>query len=207
MGALPNFAMKDIFDALSLDASDEVIGLLAFALPIFVLLLLIVLLVRARRKARQRRAATLALDAGGAAALQGEGGAGAPAEPVATKTIETLEAELRAAMQSQSKTALAPIYLELARRYFASGDERACLESLRSAAGLAALHGPLAVHAEVRLELAEAALRAGDTTGACEQWQMARIAFEKDGQREAQDRVDRRMQALGCPTDWVLTDF
>lgn len=215
------FRMGDILEALSLDPANDAIRLVALAFPVFVVFLLIILLVRAKRRAAWRKGAVadalndVSLDghpgrAGVVAPEVAEGGArsGLHADAAnAGAAIKSLEADLKAAMVSQPKTALAPIYLELARQYFAAGDERAYLEALRSAAGLAAQHGPRLAHAEARLELAEAALRAGDTTGACEQWQMARIAFEEDGQREAHDRVDRRMSEIGCPTDWVLTDF
>ena len=116
-------------------------------------------------------------------------------------------AQINDATASSSKTALAPLYLELARLHRAAGNETASLAALRSAAGLSAQHGPRAAHAEARLELAEAAFKSGDLTGACEQWQMARTALHEDGQKDAHARVEKRMRDNGCPTDWVLTDF
>ena len=89
----------------------------------------------------------------------------------------------------------------------AAGEETAALNALRSAAGEAARHGPARVHAEARIELAEAAVRAGDPTSACEHWQMARMAFLEAGEKADGEKVDLRMRANGCPTDWVLTDF
>ena len=62
-------------------------------------------------------------------------------------------------------------------------------------------------HALSRLELADAALNAGDPITACEHWQMARMAFLDAGMKADGDRIDHRMRANGCPTDWVLTDF
>jgi tetratricopeptide (TPR) repeat protein len=101
----------------------------------------------------------------------------------------------------------AALYLELGRAEMQAGNEVVALEALRSAAGLAARHRVARTHAQARIELAEAALRAGDPTTACEHWQLARTAFLEDGAREDGDKVDRRMRANGCPTDWVLTDF
>lgn len=212
--------------ALAHGPSADVAQLLSLALPVLALCLLVVLLLLARARRRRNAAqqngsvpealygASLEspglkdqrLEEGEAAKIETRGAKPQPSvDPVTA--IATLKVELKSAMLSQPKTALAPIYLELARQCFAAGDETGYLEALRSAAGVASLHGPLEVHAEVRLELAEAALRAGDTIGACEHWQMARVAFEECGQRDAQDRVDQQMRANGCPTDWVLTDF
>lgn len=212
--------MNDILEALSLDPANDVVRLVALALPVFVLLLLIAIWVRARarrRAARQngavqdgsRDASLNVLQAVSGAQIRSgrESAVESPPHVDPRVRVEMLKADLKSAMLSQSNTALAPIYLELARQFFAAGDEKSYLDALRSAAGIASQHGPRAVHAEVRLELAEAALRAGDTIGACEHWQMARIAFEEDGQRDAFDRVDQRMRDNGCPTDWVLTDF
>ena len=120
---------------------------------------------------------------------------------------EALQAQIDQVMKVQPNNTLAPLFLEMARHHKAAGDEAAYLAALRSAAGLGAQHGPRAAHAEARLQLAEAAHKAGDLTGACEQWQMARDALYDDGQKEAHARVEQRMRDNGCPTDWVLTDF
>ncbi|MEQ1716957.1 MAG: hypothetical protein ABL907_13375 [Hyphomicrobium sp.] len=121
--------------------------------------------------------------------------------------VIALEDRLAGAEESGEPTALAHIYLALGRARVAAGDEKGALDALRSCAGLAALHKVARVHAEARIELAEAAYRAGDLTSACEHWQMARMAFLDDGQKAEGDKIDRLMRANGCPTDWVLTDF
>lgn len=118
-----------------------------------------------------------------------------------------LQAQIDQVMKVQPNNTLAPLFLEMARHHKAAGDEASYLAALRSAAGLGAQHGPRAAHAEARLQLAEAAHRAGDLTGACEQWQMARDALYDDGQKEVHARVEQLMRDNGCPTDWVLNDF
>ncbi len=129
-----------------------------------------------------------------------------PADPRQI-SIEALQFKLNEAMKVQSKATLAPMFLDMAKHHKAAGDEQSYLAALRSAAGLAAQHGPSSAHAEARLALAEAAFQNGDPIGACEQWQMARNALLEDGQKEAHARVEQRMRDNGCPTDWVLTDF
>lgn len=103
--------------------------------------------------------------------------------------------------------ALAPLYLEMAALHGENGNESARMTALRSAAGLAAQHGPRAVHADARLQLAEVAYLSGDLTSACEHWQIARTTLLDDGQKDASSKIDQRMRDTGCPTDWVLTDF
>lgn len=102
---------------------------------------------------------------------------------------------------------IAPIYLMIAAAHDQSGNGAGRMTALRSAAGLAAKYGPLGAHAEARLALAEVAYQAGDLTGACEQWQLARSALLEDGQTSEHARIDKRMRDHQCPTDWVLTDF
>lgn len=119
----------------------------------------------------------------------------------------TIEQRLEDAELQGNHRELAPLYLALARHKRSRGDEKAALTALRSAAGLAAQYGPKSVHAEARLDLADAAYQAGDLTSACEHWQIARTALYEDGQAAAQAKVDKLMRDHGCPTDWVLTDF
>lgn len=123
------------------------------------------------------------------------------------ETVEQLEDRLVGAEQMDQPIALAMIYLALGRARMANGEAASGLDALRSAAGLAAMHKHAALHAECRLDLAEAAYEAGDPITACEHWQMARMAFLEAGMSSEGDKVDRRMRANGCPTDWVLTDF
>jgi hypothetical protein len=145
-------------------------------------------------------------------AAEKQGNVGAPdakMPPVqkSQSAIESLQAQLNNAMKSAQNSTLAPLFLDMARHHQAAGDESSYLAALRSAAGLAAQHGPRAAHAQARLELAEAAFKSGDLIGACEQWQIARVALQDDGQKDAYAVVDKRMRDNGCPTDWVLTDF
>lgn len=123
------------------------------------------------------------------------------------ETVEQLEDRLAGAEQMGQPIALAMIYLALGRARMANGEMSAGLDAMRSAAGLAAMHKHPELHAECRLDLAEAAYEAGDPITACEHWQMARMAFLEAGMRSEGDKIDRRMRANGCPTDWVLTDF
>lgn len=137
-----------------------------------------------------------------------------PAPPVPEMTQQAaqdeasrLEAEITRSEDADETVELAKLYLALGKLRMILGEEAAGLEALRSAAGLAGLYKAQRVHAEARLELAEAAIRHGDPTTACEHWQMARMAFLDEGARAEGAGVDRRMRAQGCPTDWVLTDF
>lgn len=127
--------------------------------------------------------------------------------PTVPAGVDDLKAKLNEKLANAPKDGLAPLYLELAQACRSVGDEAGCLAALRSAAGVGAQHGPRAAHAEARIALAEAAYNGGDLHGACEQWQMARMALFEDGQKDAYKRIDKRMLQHGCPTDWVLTDF
>ncbi len=125
----------------------------------------------------------------------------------AARAAGAIETNIKTAETSGNVTVLSGLFLELARARAASGDEKGALVALRSAAGTGAKYGPKSAHAAARLELADAAYRAGDLTSACEQWQLARTAFQEAGQVPDQNHVDKLMRDHGCPTDWVLTDF
>ena len=127
--------------------------------------------------------------------------------PVAADVIESVMGRIKSLMAGGDRSGLAPLYLELASTHAQAGNEPARMTALRSAAGYGAQHGPKVAHAEARLALAEVAYAAGDLTSACEQWQLARTAFQEGGDAERYDAIDKRMRANGCPTDWVLTDF
>ncbi|MGL4395961.1 MAG: hypothetical protein ACRCS9_05425 [Hyphomicrobium sp.] len=118
-----------------------------------------------------------------------------------------ISADIAAREAEGDRAATPPLYLALGRLLQSDGDVAKALTAFRSAAGLAAKHRLDGIHAEARLELAEAAFVAGDLTTACEHWQIARMAFLDGGAKPAADGVDRRMRSHGCPTDWVLTDF
>lgn len=135
-----------------------------------------------------------------------------PAPHVAVKeapevTISRLVELIASAENAGENGKLAQLYFDLARAYRADGRPHDALSALRSAAGIGSMHGPKAVHALARVELGEAALAAGDRTGACEQWQMAKMAFHDEGLKDAYALTDKRMRDNGCPTDWVLTEF
>lgn len=134
----------------------------------------------------------------------------APLPPSSHKPLETPEAitaKIDHATAQGQKTLLAGLYLDLAAAYDRAGDQNARMEALRSAAGNGALHGPHSAHAAARLALGEAAHEAGDLTGACEQWQLARTACLEGGDAAQHAVIEKRMRDNGCPTDWVLTDF
>jgi len=186
-----------VFDAA---APEVMLRLLIIILPVLVLLVLFALL--------------YARYPGSPAELPDEPSASspdasqpAPAVAVDMPALAVLEDQRTRAEAAGETQALAAIYLAIGRVRLAEGQDEAGLTAIRSAAGIAARYGPAQLHGEARLELAEAALKAGDPTGACEQWQMARMAFLEAGRKTDGDKVDRRMRANGCPTDWVLTDF
>ena len=131
---------------------------------------------------------------------------GIEAQPV-IDDMAKLASRLATAQRGSDKALLAPLFLEIARAHRDGGRHAEFLAALRSAAGLGAQHGPASAHAEARLELAEVAFKAGDLTSACEQWQLARSAYNDSGQTEAHALIEQRMRDHGCPTDWVLTDF
>jgi hypothetical protein len=208
--------MSEFVSLFGLDPADDIVRAAVLAIPVAVLLtLLLILVVKSKAKRKRLKAR---IETGGAAPetfVSGHETVVPPAsEPQASAVIhpaenpiEAVKTKLKEALSRDAKSSLAPLYLELARQQRAAGNEAECLSALRSAAGMAAQHGPRSAHAEARLELAEAAYKAGDLTGACEQWQIARTALHDDGQKEAHARIDKRMRDNGCPTDWVLTDF
>jgi hypothetical protein len=178
------------------------LGEAIFAIPIAVLATLIILLLRrwvGKRYARGRN--TIAYVHG-----DGRSYASIPDDAV-DADVATIAKRIETAIATNDNTALADLYLALARGHEKLGGAEARMSALRSAAGCGALHGPPATHAAARLQLAEAAYDAGDLTTACEQWQLARGAFFSDGQLDEHERIEKRMRDNGCPTDWVLTDF
>jgi len=61
--------------------------------------------------------------------------------------------------------------------------------------------------AELHLALAEVEAGDGDLTSACEHWRTARDGFAAQHDAQRQAVAAARMEAMRCPTDWVLTDF
>lgn len=186
-----------MFDAA---APEVMLRLLIVILPVLVLLVLFALLYA--RYPGAREAPSEETRSGGS-----DTGLAHGAVVSDMPTLATLEDQRSRAEAAGETQALAAIYLAIGRVRLADGQAEAGLTAIRSAAAIAARHGPALLHGEARLELAEAALKAGDPTEACEQWQMARMAFLDAGRKTDGDKVDRRMRANGCPTDWVLTDF
>ncbi|HEY8194434.1 MAG TPA: hypothetical protein VIF13_05250 [Hyphomicrobium sp.] len=177
------------------------LGEAIFAIPIAVLATLMILLLRrwaGKRSSRDRN--TIAY-------VHGDGRSAASIPDHHDEDVPTIAKRIERAISANDNTALADLYLALARGHEKLGRAEARMAALRSAAGCGALHGPQASHAAARLQLAEAAYDAGDLTTACEQWQLARGAFLSDGQLDEHERVEKRMRDNGCPTDWVLTDF
>lgn len=129
------------------------------------------------------------------------------ARALAHDEIAAIERQIADAEAGGWHHTMAAMYLLLAEQRRTLGLEKEAQSALRSAAGIGSQHGPGHVHAAARIALAEAAFDHGDLTAACEQWQIARMAFLSDGKTAEADDVDKRMRANGCPTDWVLTDF
>jgi hypothetical protein len=190
---------------------DGVIRLLLIGLPVAVLATLIFLL-SLRKSAKpvpKVHPALKVFDDGPlhAEAALSQAAAEGPVALVDETAAGRLNEQIASATALGSKDKLAPLYLQLASVHERSGNAAGALAALRSAAGIAAQHGPKAAHAEARLQLAEAAYLSGDLTSACEHWQLARGAFQDDGQKDAHAKIEKRMRDHGCPTDWVLTDF
>ncbi|WP_246317089.1 hypothetical protein [Hyphomicrobium methylovorum] len=172
--------------------TEQILRGAIIAVPVTVFLTLAVLLLRRRARDRMSRSETTVARALAVAEV---------VDPV------IVERKIEDALRNDDHASLGPLYLELAEGLKSKGDEVARLAALRSAAGCAALHGPLAAHAIARVELGDAAKASGDLTGACEQWQIARAVFLADGQMQEHAHIDKRMRENGCPTDWVLNDF
>ena len=204
---------------LNTSSQEAIVQLLVVALPVATLALLIILLVRRKsgKPATKAHPPMKAFDDGPAhpddahVSAAGEASAVLPVVlPVVMDdetAIEHLAQQIASLAALGQKNTLAPLYLQLASAHQLRGNTEGQLSALRAAAGLAAQHGPPSAHAEARVHLAEAAYLAGDLTSACEHWQLARGAFQDDGQKDAHAKIEKRMRDHGCPTDWVLTDF
>ncbi|MBS0269899.1 MAG: hypothetical protein JSS54_13085 [Proteobacteria bacterium] len=188
---------------------ETLLSIGAFAIPVAVLLTLFALLLHRRLKRSSAKSSQASRSVVGIAAplspVREDTEAAEP--PPKLEDVETLNKKIELALARGEKTSLSRLYYDLAAGHERLGNVEARMSALRSAAGYGALHGPGAAHAAARLALAEAAQRAGDSTTACEQWQMAKAAYQQAGDTEQQERVEKRMRENGCPTDWVLTDF
>ncbi len=194
--------------------TEALLQVFILIVPVLVLLVLISMLIARRRAKQQRLQNASAKQAGGpqvsiqeTAAPMTLMEASSPARAEVCEEIVAIERQIAGAEAGGAHHTMAAMYLVLAARRRALGLEKEAQAALRSAAGVGAQYGPGHVHAAARIALAEAAFDHEDLTAACEQWQMARAAFQRDGKNAEADDVDKRMRANGCPTDWVLTDF
>ncbi len=194
---------------------EVLLQVLILTVPVLVLVVLISHLM-ARHRAKRHRPLTVVSTAPAMDALLSNQETATPmnsmsrhnsARALAHGEITAIEREIAAAEAGGKHHVMAAMYLLLAEQRRTLGLEKEAQSALRSAAGIGSQHGPGHVHAAARIALAEAALDHGDLTAACEQWQLARTAFQRDGKADEADDIDRRMRANGCPTDWVLTDF
>lgn len=138
----------------------------------------------------------------------GERDEGAASESrVQVEPRSALARELADAESAGDRGRLMQLYLELAFVEQEAGDTEAAKGSLRKLIMIASEAGDAVAHARGRLELGDIAQSQGDLTTACEHWQMARALFDQDARADESREANARMQAHGCPTDWVLTDF
>ncbi len=194
--------------------TESMLRVIILIVPVLVLLVLVSVLIARRQEKRQRGPNASVKPAGEAHVTIQETARPmtlmerhSPAKAEACGEIAAVERQIAGAEASGAHHTMAAMYLVLAAHKRALGLDKEAQAALRSAAGIGAQHGPAHVHAVARLELAQAAFDHGDLTAACEQWQIARNAFQRDSKTAEADNVDKRMHANGCPTDWVLTDF
>jgi len=187
---------------------ETLLSAAVFVIPVAVLLTLFALLLHRRLNRSSAKSSQASRSVVGIAAplspLRKDAEAAAPPK---LEDVETLNKKIELALARGEKTSLSRLYYDLAAGHERLGNAEARMSALRSAAGYGALHGPGAAHAAARLALGEAAQQAGDLTTACEQWQMAKAAYQQAGDADQQERIEKRMRENGCPTDWVLTDF
>lgn len=118
-----------------------------------------------------------------------------------------ISTEIAAAESAGNRGRLMQHILKLALVERNAGDVEAAGVLLRKLIVIASETGDAVVHAKGRLELGDIAQSQGDLTTACEHWQMARALFDQAALADERRSAETRMQAHGCPTDWVLTDF
>jgi len=127
--------------------------------------------------------------------------------PVPSRAADELSQRLMRAEATNDEPRIAEHSVALARLRLQEGRTKEAADGLRRAIWIAARLGLKRIHAEARLELGDIMLAAGDTTTACEHWQIARglLFDERDATKLA--LAEGRMKRTGCPTDWVLNDF
>ena len=199
------------------------VGWIALAMPLAMLLTAILLTLRRHRPARAAPAATgrygapiddgAAHRAGPAAGARSAAGAAAPRPAADTPPVivGVEEGELRRrlarAERRGDREAVAALSIALARCCRSQGELREAGDLLRAAIRASTGLADARLHAQARLELGDIAEGNGDLTTACEHWQMARALLDACGARERAAEAEARMSAHGCPTDWVLNDF
>jgi len=126
----------------------------------------------------------------------------------AGEATSDIERQIAAAEERYDESTVAKLCISMAQELRARGDDTtAAATHLRRAVIIAMRLEAKETHAVARRELGDIAAENGDTTTACEHWQIARRIFWEGGASDRVGEMDRRMVALGCPTDWVLTDF
>ncbi len=199
---------------------EGVAGWVALGLP---LVLLVVVAIRAARQGRdQTRTPQPRPTPPEIVRAYGSGVEPAPAPPITPPPLPAqvatlfddaaarraqLIAQVAGAETAGNSHSLPPLYLALAHLELASGAGSEAVEYLRKCVLLSASLNLPIEHAAARLELGDLARQTGDTTTACEHWQIARSLFQDAGRASDRDAATARMQRNGCPSDWVLNQF
>jgi tetratricopeptide (TPR) repeat protein len=199
---------------------DGVAGWVALSLPLVLLMIVAIRVARqGRDQTRTPQPRPAAPDMVRAYGSSVEPSPAAPLTPpplpaqVATLFDDTaarraqLIAQVAGAEAAGTGHALPQLYLALARLELASGAGSEAVEYLRKCVLLSASLNLPVEHAAARLELGDIARQTGDTTTACEHWQIARSLFQDAGRASDRDAATARMQRNGCPSDWVLNQF
>lgn len=121
--------------------------------------------------------------------------------------VDELLTSIAKATASGDERRLCELRLALAETYMTTGRATEASDNLRHSIRISARLGMRDAHARARLELGDIARASGDLTTACEHWQIARGLFFDLKSAAELESAEARMQANGCPTDWVLNDF
>ncbi|MGD9784540.1 MAG: hypothetical protein AB7E80_02190 [Hyphomicrobiaceae bacterium] len=138
-----------------------------------------------------------------------EAGAAEPlAAPPPAPTLPELEIAIQEAEEREDDVEVAKLCIAFAKGARAKGDGRGVISThLIRAIQLSMRAGHDQTHALARLEFGDFLASEGDTMSACEHWQIARRIYWGEQDRARIADMDKRMTAIGCPTDWVLTGF